>query len=57
MSERFDAVDAQDRYLEPVTRKQLGITFDIDLFQPVKLNAACLANLCFHFFTEVAARL
>ena len=57
MPERFDAVDAQDGYLKTVTRKQFGITFDIDLFQAVKIGASGLAHLCFHFFTEMTARL
>ena len=57
MTESLDAVDAKDRYLITVTRTQLIVSFDIDLFQSVEISASGFAHLCFHFFTEVTSRL
>ena len=55
MPESFDAIDPKNRYFKTVARKQHGITFDIDLFQAVKIRAPGAAHLCFHFFTEMTA--
>jgi len=53
MSESFDSVNTYYRYLEPVLRQDVRVTFDINFFQRVEVRAAGPDHFCFHFFTKM----
>ena len=51
--ECHDSVDLQNRNLESVSPQQIGISFDVDFFQSVKIAVLCAAHLMFHLFTKM----
>jgi len=51
--ERHDAVDLQNRNLESVSPQQIGIGFDVDFFQCVKIVALRPDHFMFHLFTKM----
>src|SRR5882672_10373151 len=57
MSKHLNSVDREDRYVVPITRKQIGVGLDIDLLERIQLNAASRAHGFLHFFAKTAAGL
>jgi hypothetical protein len=55
MTERFEAVDEQNRNVILVSFEQFRIAFNVDFLERVKFGTAGAGHLLFHFFAEMTA--